>query len=75
MKSFSSATMQLAANNLFLCRIPPFKAPFEHCTGLFGQLFEYLGEIIDEHMKQHAADPDMEPRDFIDAYLVEMVID
>lgn len=43
-------------------------------VSVFDEITGFLSTIIDEHEKEQDYDEEFEPRDFIDAYLMEWVL-
>jgi len=72
MKNFSDPLLNMAISSDFLCSIPPFKSKFQLSIDLFGELTSYLYGVVDEHINNNDYSVDMEPQDYIDAYLSEM---
>lgn len=52
-------------------KIPPFKTKFFEAINHFNEIFAFLDESIVEHEKQNDYRALIEPRDFIDAFLME----
>lgn len=49
-----------------------FKAKFDKAVDLFATIFKFLNGVIAEHEKHNDYTMEMEPHDFIDAYMMEM---
>lgn len=71
MKSFAKPTVNLASIYPLLAKLPPCKEPFEETVRLFNEIGSFLDGVIAEHIKTQDYSEEMEPRDFIDAYLAE----
>ena len=53
--------------------MPIIRGKFQRFVGLFRDILDDLSEAIDQHEEQlKGAGDDVEPRDLIDAYLLEM---
>lgn len=73
MKTFADPIVGLCIFIPFLQKIPPFKAKFETGIELFKEVFKFLDGVIDQHKQQNDYRTLAEPRDFIDAFLMEKV--
>lgn len=71
MRCFSNPLVQLASIYPLLNKLPVVKGYFEEIVGYSNQILHFLEGIIDEHAKTQDYSEEMEPRDFVDAYLME----
>ena len=71
-KNFGNPLFHLAISSEFIASLPYFKSKVDHATSLFNIIFNFLESIIDDHLKANDYTSDMEPQDFIDAYLLEV---
>lgn len=72
MENFSDPLLNIAISSDILLTLPIFKPRFDRAVNLFSEIFSFLNGIIDDHQKTNDYSNDIEPQDFIDAYLSEM---
>jgi hypothetical protein len=61
----------LSARYPVFSKIPLVNKPFREVVTLFGEIAKFLDKVVEEHIKSQDYSEEMEPRDFIDAYLAE----
>lgn len=73
MASFFNPLLMMAITSERMLKWPIFRTPFKKLIDNYREILDYMGEIIDQHEEQlKDSGEDIEPRDFVDAYLIEM---
>lgn len=72
MKVFSDPLLNVAISSDFLVSLPVIKPRFDKAISLFDELAVYLTRVIDDHIEQNDYSNEIEPQDYIDAFLQEM---
>ncbi|KAI6220934.1 (pine wood nematode) hypothetical protein [Aphelenchoides fujianensis] len=62
----------MGVHSHLLAKIPPFRSRIQRLCSLFDEIADFLGGVIDDHLRDHDYAEVHEPTDFIDAYLLEM---
>lgn len=70
-KGFSDLTVTAAFIVPILRKMPYFGPKFHHTVDQFNQIFAFVDKVIDQHKQQTDYKTLNEPRDFIDAFLIE----
>ncbi|KAI6220893.1 (pine wood nematode) hypothetical protein [Aphelenchoides fujianensis] len=64
--------LHMGVHSHLLAKIPPFRSRIQRLCSLFDEIADFLGGVIDDHLRDHDYAEVHEPTDFIDAYLLEM---
>lgn len=73
MASFFDPILMTAITSERMLKWPVFRTRFKKLIDAYREILDFLGEIVDQHEELlKDSGEDIEPRDFIDAYLIEM---
>lgn len=73
MEAFVDPILLVALGSERMLKLPVFRTPFNKLIKSFGELLDFLYQIIEQHEEQlKDSGYDIEPRDFVEAYLIEM---
>lgn len=70
MKVFADPLFLLSMNSKTMIKLPVFKNRFQRMVDLLRKILCFMDQIVEEHEKQ-LDDDSIEPRDLVDAYLLE----
>ncbi|KAI6192360.1 (pine wood nematode) hypothetical protein [Aphelenchoides bicaudatus] len=70
---FADPMLLIALTSEFFAKLPIISSKFNHFIGLMREIFVFLDQAVDHHKEQLEGQDfeSVEPRDFIDAYLIE----
>lgn len=71
MKTFADPLVSTAVFIPLLRKMPYFGTKFYYAIDLFNEIFAFIDNVIDQHKKHNDYKTLNEPRDFIDAFLME----